>query len=261
MLRHTGAALTVFQNAYAPRVLGKMTPDRLELTMIILKERKKRVRYLGSFFHHFGDRTLMNFAHSGARRGTRYIIGTHHDRIEYRHPSRDNSKVDLRAVKMAGTQYDMMGGYTRMSWDNSICSTNIMNDPTFKRQFSNASREETTAMLEEWGVRYIMLDEIRKPSLMDCKYHKHNIYSDKFTWSPDPDTNHMRGEIEYKWKGDELIEYGDYNAHTAHPANFSSSSAATAGAKAGAPANPWFRHTVTAPAPASKAAAKAASPS
>ncbi|CAJ1990394.1 hypothetical protein conserved [Leishmania donovani] len=259
MLRFTVPALVVFQNAYAPRVLNRMTPDRMELTMLILKERKKKVRYLGSNFQGFNDRVHLFNAQGGVRRGTRYIIETHHNRIQFKHRSRNNSMVDVRAVKMAGSQYDSMGNYTRMTWDNSLCTTNLLSDPNFKRHFKNMPKEETIGVLEEWGVRYILLDEIRKPSLMDCKYHKHHLYADKFWWSPSPETNHMRGDAEFKWKGNELIAYGDYNAHMPHPANFvisssggssgggaatSKSAAAAAGSKKGASARPWFRRTV-----------------
>ncbi|GET90160.1 hypothetical protein, conserved [Leishmania tarentolae] len=262
MLRFTVAALSVFQNPYSPRVLGRMTPDRLELTMQILKERKKKVRYLGSHFQGFNDRVHLFNAQGGVRRGTRYIIETHHNRTQFKHRSRNNNMVDVRAVKMAGAQYDSIGNYTRMTWDNSLCTTNLLNDPNFKRHFKNMPKEETISMLEEWGVRYILLDEIRKPSLMDCKYHKHHLYADKFWWSPSPETNHMRGDAEFKWKGNELIEYADYNAHVQHPANFVSSSstsstdssgsgattsksAATASmSKRSAPARPWFRRTI-----------------
>ncbi|CAJ1010130.1 hypothetical protein Q4I28_005444 [Leishmania naiffi] len=260
MLRFTVPALVVFQNAYAPRVLNKMTPDRMELTMIILKERKKRVRYLGSQFHGFADRVHLFNARGGVRRGTRYIIETHHSRVEFRHPARNNKKVDVRAVKIAGAQYDSIGNFTRMTWDNSLCTTNLLSDPNFKRHFKSMPKDEAIAMLEEWGVRYVLLDEIRKPSLMDCKYHKHHLYADKFWWSPYPEINHMRGDAEYKWKGDELIAYSDYNAHVQHPGNFGGSSsssgrggsgattpksaAAAAGSKKGVSASPWFRCTV-----------------
>ncbi|KAG5475161.1 hypothetical protein CUR178_04612 [Leishmania enriettii] len=259
MLRFTAPALVVFQNAYAPRVLNRMTPDRMELTMVIIKERKKKVRYLGSNFHGFNDRVHLFNAQGGVRRGTRYIIQTHHHRVQFRHPSRNNRKVDVRAVKMAGAQYDSIGNYTRMTWDNSLCTTNLLSDPTFKQQFNDMSKDETIRMLEEWGVRYVLLDEIRKPSLMDCKYHKHRLYADKFSWSPFPKTNHMCGDVEYKWKGDELIAYDDCNAHVQHPAHFGSSrstggdhscmatpesAGAVAGSKRGASARPWFASTV-----------------
>ncbi|KAG5500565.1 hypothetical protein JKF63_03660 [Porcisia hertigi] len=279
MLRFTAPALVVFQNAYMPRVLNRMTPDRMELTMTILKERKKKVRYLGSNFHGFNDRVHLFSGQGGVRRGTRYIIEKHHDRVQYRHPSGDNRKVDVRAVKMAGAQYDSMGNYTRMAWDNSLCTTNLMSDPTFKRQFRHMSKDETIEMLEEWGVRYILLDEIRKPSLMDCKYHRHRLYADKFTWSPFPEVNYARGDAEFKWKGDELIEYDDYNAHIRHPDNFVSSSSsssssssgsssghartsklavAAAGSKNSPSTRLWFRSTAKAREPQSRGAKAAA---
>lgn len=244
MLRATLPTRVVFQNPYSPRVLGKMTPQRMELTMIIVKERKKKLRYLGSYFQHYNDRSLMYNAQGGVRRGTRFIIGTHHTRAQFKHPSRYNDRVDVRSIKVGGAQYDSMGNTTTMGWDNSLCSTNILSDPTFMHFFQNIRKDEAIGMMEEWGMRYVLLDEVRKPSLMDCMYHKHHLFADKFSWSPDPDTNAMRGDSEYKWKGDELIEYGDYNAHTPHPDSFSSSAGPSPSAASAATPNPWFHSAV-----------------
>ncbi|KPI85104.1 hypothetical protein ABL78_5829 [Leptomonas seymouri] len=249
MLRYTTPSLVVFQNPNLPRVLQKFTPDKMELLLIALKERKKKIRYLGSAFQHYGDRWAMFGAQGTIRRGTRFLLERHHTRAQYVHPGTSRNKVDIRAVKMAGTQYDQLGNHIRTTWDHSVASTNMMNDPTFRKLFRNMSKNEAISMMEEWGVRYIILDEIRKPSLVDCKYHKHSIYPNKFSWAPDPETNYFRGDAEYKWKGDELIAYSDYNAHVKHPANFegSKSSAKMIASKS----NPWFKATLGSHAPLS----------
>lgn len=242
MLRCTLPSLVVYQNPNLPRVLKQFTPDRMELLLIILKERRKRARYLGSAFTHFSDRWTMFGAQGTIRRGTRFILERHHSRNQFVHPGSHRNKVDIRTVKMAGSQFDQMGNYTRTTWDHQLASTNMLSDPTFQKLFRDMPKNEAIAMMEEWGVRYIVLDEIRKPSLIDCKYHRHSIYPNKFSWAPDPETNYFRGDAEFKWKGDELIGYADYNAHVQHPDNFESSAAAVK--KAVAKPNPWFKPAV-----------------
>jgi hypothetical protein len=242
MLRRTFFSLVVFQNPNLPRVLNKFTPDKMELLLIAMKERKKRSRYLGSAWQHFGDRWTIFGAQGTIRRGTRFILERHHGRNQFVHPGTHRNKVDIRTVKMAGAQFDQLGNYTRTTWDHSLATTNLLNDPTFKKLFRDMPKDQAISMMEEWGVRYVLLDEIRKPSLIDCKYHKHSIYPNKFSWSPDPETNYFRGDAEYKWKGDELIGYADYNAHVQHPDNFASG---TSGAtKTVVKPNLWFKPSV-----------------
>ncbi|KAL7699484.1 hypothetical protein N2W54_007672 [Lotmaria passim] len=264
MLRLTSPSLVVFQNPNLPRVLSKFTPDKMELLLIALKERKKKIQYLGSAFHHFGDRWTIYAAQGTLRRGMRFILEQHHTRAQFVHPGSHRNKVDIRSIKMAGAQFDQLGNFTRTTWDHSVSSTNMLNDPTFRKIFRDMPKEQAIGMMEEWGVRYVILDEIRKPSLMDCKYHKHSIYPNKFSWSPDPETNYFRGDAEYKWKGDELIAYTDYNAHVQHPANFDGGvpNAKRTGAAAVKP-NPWFKPAtgshVSKPARANTTATKSAS--
>lgn len=249
MLRPTSLSLVVFQNPNLPRVLSKFTPDKMELLLIALKERKKKVRYLGSAFQHYGDRWGMFAAQGNVRRGTRFILERHHTRAQYVHPGSHRNKVDIRSVKMAGAQYDQMGNFSRTTWDHSVGSTNMLNDPTFRHIFRDMPKEQAMGLMEEWGMRYVVLDEIRKPSLVDCKYHKHQIYSNKFSWTPDPETNYFRGDAEYKWKGDELIAYDGYNAHVQHPTNFTGSSPNASKAKA--KPSPWFARAVSTRVPSS----------
>ncbi|KPA85178.1 putative mitochondrial hypothetical protein [Leptomonas pyrrhocoris] len=242
MLRLTAPSFIVLQNPTLPRVLKQFTPDRMELMLISIKERKKRARYLGSSFQHYNDRWTMFGAQGTVRRGTRFLLERHHTRAQFVHPEVHRNNVDIRTVKMAGAQFDQLGNYTRTTWDHEIASTNMLNDPTFKQLFRDMPKDQALSMMEAWGVRYIVLDEIRKPSLMDCKYHKHSIYPDKFSWAPDPETNYFRGDAEQKWKGDELIAYADYNAHVQHPANFDDG--VPTAKKAAAKPNPWFKATI-----------------
>lgn len=245
MLRLTSPSLVVFQNPTLPRVLTKFTPDKMELLLIAIKERKKKMRYLGGAFQHYGDRWGMYAAMGNVRKGSRFILERHHTRAQYVHPGTHRNKVDIRSIKMTGAQFDSMANTTRSTWDHEVCSTNMLSDPTFRRLFRDMPKNEALAMMEEWGVRYVVLDEIRKPSLVDCKYHKHQIYSNKFSWAPDPETNYFRGDAEFKWKGDELIAYPDYNAHVQHPSNFAAPSSPAA-KKTGTKPSPWFARAMAA---------------
>lgn len=221
MLRRSQLSLSIssFSDPCLPRVLNRVTPGRLEATLIFLKERRKRLVYQGSQFMHFSDRMQMFVSQGGVRKGTRYIVEPHHNRAQFHHPGAFKGQYDIRSVKTQNTQHDMIGGYTRTAWDLSICSTNAFQDGSLKRHFKNISKQEAIDRVESWGVRYILLDEIRKPRLQDCKYHRHNLYADNFYWTPFPETNHRIGDAEYKWRGNEEIGYGDYGAATASPRN------------------------------------------
>lgn len=214
MLRSTRCLPVVFQNPTLPRVLNHVTPDRLELTLLCLKEHKKRMRYLGSHFQRYNDRLCWYGIRGNLRRGTRYVITRHTTRTQYVHPSHGHHNVDIRAIKLSGAQYDQMGNTTRNTWDLSMASTNPLNDVAMKRWMRNISRQSAINLLEQWGVRYVLLDEERKPQVVDSKYHKHSLFAHKFYWTPDPPTNGGKGDADWKWKGTELIAYDNYGAQT-----------------------------------------------
>lgn len=214
MFQYTPALHTVFQNPSMPRVLNQITPGRLELTLICLKEHKKRLHYLGSHFQGLNDRFYWYTNRGTLRRGTRYVVNKHSTRAQYVHPSHGSNSVDIRSIKLAGAQYDQMGNTTRTTWDLSMGTTNPANDIAMKRWMRNISRQNAINLLEQWGVRYVLLDEERKPQVVDSKYHKHRLFAEKFYWSPSPETNAYKGDAEMKWKEGELIPYDDYGAHT-----------------------------------------------
>lgn len=214
MLQCTRALQVVFQNPTMPRVLNRITPDRLELTLLCLKEHKKRMRYLGSHFQKYNDRLCWYGIRGNLSRGTRYVVTRHATRTQYVHPSHGHGNVDIRAIKLSGAQYDQMGNTTRTTWDLSMASTNSLNDVAMKRWMRNISRQNAINLLEQWGVKYVLLDEERKPQVVDSKYHKHSLFANKFYWSPDPKTDGRIGDVETKWKGLEQIPYDNYGAKT-----------------------------------------------
>lgn len=212
-------SIATFSDPCLPRVLNRVTPGRLEATLTLLKERRKRTRYQSSMFQHYGDRVQLYVSRGGPKKGTKYIVEPHHNRAQYTHRGSFKGRYDIRAVKTAGAQYDMMGNTTRTTWDASLCTTNAVDNGSLRKNYRCLPKEEAIARVEEWGVRYIMLDEIRKPSLENAKYHRHSLFANKFYWSPFPETNHRIGEADFKWRGDEQISYADYGAATAHPRN------------------------------------------
>lgn len=219
MMQHSRLLCTVFQNPMLPRVLNRITPDRLELTLMCLKEHKKRLRYLGSHFQRYNDRLYWYGIRGNLKRGTRYVVHRHSTRAQFLHPSHGHNTVDIRAIKLSGAQYDQMGNTTRNTWDLSMASTNPLNDVAMRRWMRNISRQNAINLLEQWGVRYVLLDEERRPQLVDSKYHKHSLFANKFYWRPDPHTDGRVGDVETKWKGLELIPYDNYGASTASAKN------------------------------------------
>ncbi|CCW68601.1 unnamed protein product [Phytomonas sp. Hart1] len=211
MFQLTSKCLFCFSQPNLPRVLHRITPAKLEATLVHIKERKKKLRYLGSSLSQFNDRIFL-YGRTGGPKGARYIVEKHHHRTQYCHPGDNPNRYSIRSVQTGGGQFDQLGGFTRMRWDNAIGNTNIMQDQCLSRNATCILKQEAINRVEEWGVRYILLDEMRKPSVMDCKYHRHQLYPNKFRWNPDPATNSSMGDADWKWRGDELIDYTDYNA-------------------------------------------------
>lgn len=219
MLRCSTFNRVVFQNPTMPRVLNHVSPDRLELTLRCLREHKKRMRYLSSHFQRYNERMYWYGVRGSLRKGTRYVVSRHSSRTQFVHPSHGHNNVDIRAIKCAGAQYDQMGNTTRITWDLSMATTNLLNEGSLKRWTRNISKDNAISLLEQWGVRYVLLDEERKPQVVDSKYHRHNIYANKFHYSPDAHINGHVGDVEVKWKELEEIGYPDYGAHTPSPKN------------------------------------------
>lgn len=203
----------VFGNVALPRVLTKVTPQKLELAMILAKERRKRLRYLGSFYHHWSDRHHL-YTSQGGVNGTKFILDRQRSRVQYHHPIRYKDKYTVRTIKTGGAQYDMIGNLTRERWDLQLFTTNIFNDTSFKRFFRSLDKDAAIEFLEQWGVKYVLLDEMRKPSVQDCMYFKHKLYAHNFPYIPDPVQTWQYGDADYQWKGTEKLDYSKYGATT-----------------------------------------------
>ncbi|EAN88452.1 hypothetical protein C3747_10g568 [Trypanosoma cruzi] len=205
--------MTILHNPGLPRVLNRITPQRLELTLMLIKERKKKLRYLGSYLQHYNDRTFLYNAMGGLK-GTKFILERHHHRAQFCHPTLHSERYDVRTVKLKGSQFDQLGNFTRNTWDCSIATTNLFQDATFRRHLTSVHKDEAIALLEGWGVKYVLLDEIRKPRVQDSIYVRHHLYAHKFPYIPDPVTNAYYGDADWKWKGDQKIDYKEHGAET-----------------------------------------------
>ena len=211
-----------FINPFMPRVLNRITPQRLELAMLLIKERRKRIRYLGSMWQHFGDRHFY-YSCMGGHNGSRIVLSKTHSRHQYFHPGLNSRLGDkqwsVRQVKVKGTQYDLPGGFTRNRWDQSIGGTSVLQDSGFKHNFRGLGKNECIEFLEQWGMKYVIMDELRRPSVVDTMYWKHKLYTHNFPWIRDPTTNHRIGDVDHSWKGQEKLDYTNYGATTKDPKN------------------------------------------
>lgn len=240
MLRQTLVARTNFQDPQMPRVLDYVTHHRITLAHIHIKEKFKAKRHYGSFFHDYGDRAIVYNAMGGpAGRGSRFIIEKHTTRAQFLHPSAHHDKWDIRSVKLAGSQYDQPGNITKTRWDQMSASTNLMQNPVFHKNYTAIKKQAAIDQMEEWGFKFILQDETRRPSVDISKYHRHALYAHKFYYTPDPVTNHRMGDADWKWRGQERITYGDCGAQSKDARNafrslWHSTTAAAAAPKGGA---------------------------
>lgn len=198
-----------------PRVLTRITPQKLDLAMLLMKERRKRVRYLGSMWHHFGDRHHL-YSIMGGYNGSRIILQKTHTRHQYYHPGMysrlGDNQWQIRSVKTKNSNYDLFGGFTRSRWDQQIMGTNALNDFSLKHHFRGLGKDEAIEILEQWGLKYVVIDELRKPQMVDMTYLKHKLYAHNFPWIRDPVTNSQKGDADHWWKGQENIDYSNYGA-------------------------------------------------
>lgn len=216
MLHQTSLNRTAtLSDPLVPRVVRRLTPSTLEANLIRIKELKKRTRYYGSHYQHFNDRNFV-YINRGGPKGTRFIVEKSHSRCQFVHPGRPYNRYAIRSVKTRGAQHDMIGNFTMSTWDGLTLSTN----PTYERRWmTQMHKNEAIKMVEEWGVNYVLLDEVRKPSVSDALYHRHSIYAKKFYWTPDPETNSQVGDADHRWRGNECIPYNDYGSRDKDPRN------------------------------------------
>lgn len=213
MLKSTSVCRIFGINPCMPRVLTRITPNKLELSMIMIKERRKRVRYLGSMWHHFGDRHFL-YQTMGGVNGSKIILHRSHGRHQYHHPSKYHDKWSVRQIKMQGQQYAGFGGYHKDRMNLQTVGTNFFQDGPLKRSFKGLNKDEAIEILEQWGLKFVVLDELKRPSLVECMYWKHKLYAHNFPWIKNPVTNAQIGDADYSWKGTEKFDYSVYGATT-----------------------------------------------
>eukprot|EP00744_Colponema_vietnamica_P006605 GILI01009574.1.p1 GENE.GILI01009574.1~~GILI01009574.1.p1 ORF type:complete len:305 (-),score=68.99 GILI01009574.1:164-1078(-) len=207
-------------NFGSPRVLEQITSTQLERTLVLLKERKKRMRRNGSFLQHYSDRDMF-YNLMGGPKGAIFIVERVPDRKNYIHHHSRAQQYHIRVVKKRNNAYDQMGHIMRHNqmWDGSHNSTNPLYDGALRVNWRGVTKDNAVAMFERWGVKGMVMDEIMKPNQGDMKYFKHRLYMYNFPWIRDPVTTRDKGDADWSWKGEDKMDYSTYGAKTADSRN------------------------------------------
>lgn len=202
-------------NFGSPRVLQQITTTQLERTLVLLKERKKRIRRNGSFLQHYADRDMF-YNLMGGPRGALFIVERVPDRKHYIHHLSRHEQYHIRVVKKRNNAYDQQGTVMRhhQMWDGTHNTTNPLFDGALRLQMRGISKDNAIAMFERWGVKGIVMDAFMKPNQGDMKYFKHRLYMYNFPWLRDPITTRDKGDADWAWKGEDKIDYSSYGAKT-----------------------------------------------
>eukprot|EP00331_Platyophrya_macrostoma_P022781 CAMPEP_0176434310 /NCGR_PEP_ID=MMETSP0127-20121128/16599_1 /TAXON_ID=938130 /ORGANISM="Platyophrya macrostoma, Strain WH" /LENGTH=238 /DNA_ID=CAMNT_0017817019 /DNA_START=82 /DNA_END=798 /DNA_ORIENTATION=- len=196
-----------------PRVLTRISQSKMQLATLLMKERRKRIRYLGSAWHHYGDRHWVYGCLGGVRNGSKLIVSRTHSRHQFWHPQKWSNTYSVRQVKTKATAYDGFGGYMRDRSIGQPVTSNLYGD-VFKKNFRGMNKDEAIEIMEQWGMKFVVMDELRKPSVVDTMYWKHKLYSHNFPYIRDPVTNARKGDADYSWKGVEKFDYSQFGATT-----------------------------------------------
>ena len=176
---------------------------------------------MGSYMHHYFDREGM-IGNNGYKQIA--IVERTTSRHQYYHPNAFQNSYQvrfmLRPQEIIKRNVDS-GGIQRSPFDESIMNvggfmTNTSND---KRFLKRIERDFAIEFLESMGFRYILLDDVAKPSVQNCMYFKHKLYAHNFPYLPNPQINRHHGDPDFLWKGTEVFDYSSYGATTSTPRN------------------------------------------
>lgn len=207
-------------NFGTPRVLQQITSTQLERTLVLLKERKKKMRRYGSYLQHYADRD-MYYNLMGGPQGAMFVVERVPDRKNYIHHMSRHEQYHVRVLKKRNKQYDQAGAVLRhhQMWDGTHNSNNPLFDGALRFQYRGVTKDNAIAMFERWGVKGIVLDDTFKPNQGDVKYFKHRLYLHNFPWIRDPVTTSYKGDADWSWKGEDKIDYSNYGASTTDSRN------------------------------------------
>lgn len=207
-------------NFGVPRVLQQITSTQLERTLVLLKERKKKMRRHGSYLQHYADRD-MYYNLMGGPQGALFIVERVPDRKNYIHHMSRHEQYHIRVLKKRNRQYDQAGAVLRhhQMWDGTHNSNNPLFDGGLRVQWRGVTKDNAIAMFERWGVKGVVFDDMVKPNQGDVKYFKHRLYMHNFPWIRDPVTNALKGDADWSWKGEDKLDYSNYGASTVDSRN------------------------------------------
>lgn len=202
-------------NFGSPRVMEQLTVPKLERTLVLLKERKKKMRQHGSFWHYQSDRDMFYQAMNGPK-GCSFVVERVNDRFQYKHNMDGHATYQVKTVKRRNAWYDMLGGHVRQRWDTTVVGNNYVMDGGLRYTGKGMSKDNAIAMFERWGVNPIVMDEFSKPTFGDRKYFTHRLYIHNFPYIRDPE---MRDDADWNWRGNDNIDYTTLDVSASNPKN------------------------------------------
>ena len=202
-------------NFGSPRVMEQLTVPKLERTLVLLKERKKKMRQHGSFWHYQSDRDMFYQAMNGPK-GCSFIVERVNDRFQYKHNMDGHETYQVKTVKRRNNWYDMLGGHVRQRWDTTVVGNNYVMDGGLRYTGKGMSKDNAIAMFERWGVNPVVMDEFSKPSFGDRRYFTHRLYVHNFPYIRDPE---MRDDADWNWRGTDNIDYSTIDVSASNPKN------------------------------------------
>jgi hypothetical protein len=226
MLRRT-SPVHVFMCSTGVSMLGNgwhPTNAELDKMMLRTKQQVKRARQLGNWDMKNTDRWFQA-GDMGSPKEARFYIKKSVGRHQATHHT-ERQGVDVHAHKHDLSQGTNPHAVTREVWTGFFSTRHTFSLYGVGKWMKNANKDNSIAVLEEWGVRFTDLAALQF-KLEDMKYVKHKLYKDNFKWKKEPFTragpSGIMGDADYQWKGEELcqsgIDYSSYGAATKTPVN------------------------------------------
>lgn len=220
MLRRSVPLL--WQNPQVGPAIVNLRCRNKDLTKAIIraKERKKFVRYYGTWLQRQPDRELW-YANFGGVRNTRLIVRRVISKCQYVHGTAQLESWGIRNFRKFPQLWDACGagiiGF--QVWDSSSYFTDTFLDGFFKF-YKYAQKDNAVAFAECFGLKMIVLDEMVQPFHTDFVYYKHKLYAHNFPWIAEPITGVHIGDADWFWRGDDVIDYTNYGASTKSKYNY-----------------------------------------
>jgi hypothetical protein len=219
MLRRT-ATYAIFSTNLGPaKHCGIPHNDNIDELIQYVKHAKKLRQYYGSHFQRLPDREYFYALFGGPRAG-RFTIRRAHTKKQFHHHNATYGRYAIHHTNPTNAYSGVgSGGMMRDIWSNQVTGTNSWWDVTFKMNGKDLSKDKAIEWMEQWGVKYRILDEVTQPRMEDMSYVKHKLYVHNFPWIRDPIVTRHGGDPDHWWKGRETIDYKEHGATSASVAN------------------------------------------